>query len=142
MPHKQVQCSSSTKTMRSDNLKRHKVVCSSKRQKVDDDIVRSAENENANQQLIEIHPVKNENATKEAAASEERLCDKKMESGLLTILLKWDGKCWKIINKDYIRYQLNLGRDLVSLLRKGAIKEDVLNSKQKELIKMYSDLLE
>ena len=128
--------------MRSDNLKRHKVVCSSKRQKVDDDIIRSAENENANQQLIEIHPVKNENATKEVAASEEILCDKKMESGLLTILLKWDGKCWKIINKDYIRYQLNLGRDLVSLLRKGAIKEDVLNSKQKELIKMYSDLLE
>ena len=75
MPHKQVQCSSCTKTMRSDNLKRHKVVCSSKRQKVDD-IIRSAENENANQQLIEIHPVKNENATKEAS---ERLCDKRLK---------------------------------------------------------------
>ena len=120
MPHKQVQCSTCSKTMRSDNLKRHKISCLSKHQKIE---IRSAENENAT----------------------ERLCDNnttQIESGVLTILLKWDGKCWKIINRDHIRYQLNLGRDLVSLLRNGAIKENVLNSKQKEFIKMYKDLLQ
>ena len=123
MPHKQVQCSTCSKMMRSDNLKRHKVSCLSKHQQ------------------IEIRPAENENAIK---VTSERLCDKnttQIESGVLTILLKWDGKCWKIINRDHIRYQLNLGRDLVSLLRNGAIKEDVLNNKQKDLIKMYNDLL-
>ena len=120
MPGKQVQCPTCLKTMRSDNLKRHKISCLSKHQK------------------IEIHLAENENAS-------ERLCDKnttQIESGVLTIHLKWDGKCWKIINRENIRYQLNLGRELVSLLQRGAIKEDVLNNKQKELINMYKDLLQ
>ena len=113
--------------MRSDNLKRHKVSCLSKHQQIE---IRPAEN--------------NENAVK---ATSERLCDNKknttqIESGVPTIRLKWDGKCWKLINKGYIRYQLNLGRDLISLLQRGTIKEDVLNNKQKELIKMYKDLLQ
>ena len=49
------------------------------------------------------------------------------------IHLKWNGKCWETTNKD-IHYRLNLGRDLCSLVEKGAIKEDALNSSQKEYI--------
>ena len=55
------------------------------------------------------------------------------------IHLKWNGKCWETTNKD-IHYRLNIGRDLLSLLEKGAIKEDALNSSQKEYIQMYKNL--
>ena len=55
------------------------------------------------------------------------------------IHLKWNGKCWETMNKD-IHYRLNLGRDLCSLVEKGAIKEEVLNSSQKEYIQMYKNL--
>ena len=55
------------------------------------------------------------------------------------IHLKWNGKCWETKNKD-IHYRLNLGRDLCSLVEKGAIKEEVLNSSQKEYIQMYKNL--
>ena len=53
--------------------------------------------------------------------------------------LKWNGKGWETLNRD-IHYQLNLGRDLSSLLKRAAIKEDALNNKQKEYIRMYKDL--
>ena len=56
-----------------------------------------------------------------------------------SIHLKWNGKCWESINRD-IHYRLNLGRDLVSLLERGAIKEDVLNCTQREYVNMYKKL--
>ena len=64
-------------------------------------------------------------------------CDNGKQS--TSIVLKWNGKCWKSVNRN-IHYQLNLGRDLLSLVEKGAIKEDALNSSQKEYIQMYKNL--
>ena len=63
----------------------------------------------------------------------------KKNATIARIHLKWNGKCWETMNKD-IHYRLNLGRDLCSLVEKGAIKEEVLNSSQKEYIQMYKNL--
>ena len=53
--------------------------------------------------------------------------------------LKWNGESWETKAKN-LRYRMNLGRDLSNLLERGAIKEDTLNSTQKEYIRMYKSL--
>ena len=57
----------------------------------------------------------------------------------IKVVMKWNGKCWQSVNKS-IRCQLNLRRDLLSLVERCAIKEDALNSLQKEYIQMYKYL--
>ena len=67
------------------------------------------------------------------------LPEKMSKKNATRIHLKWNGKCWETTNKD-IYYRINLGRDLCSLIERGAIKEDALNSSQKEYIQMYKNL--
>ena len=55
------------------------------------------------------------------------------------IILKWNGTSWETRSKN-ITYQMNLGRDLSNLLERGAIKDDALNSCQREYIQMYKTL--
>ena len=57
----------------------------------------------------------------------------KTNAKIARIHLKWNGKCWETTNKD-IHYRLNLRRDLLSLIEKGAIKEDALKTVLKESI--------
>ena len=55
--------------------------------------------------------------------------------------LEWNGKYWKTRNTN-LHYQINLGRDLSSLLEREAIKEDALNDMQRESIIMYNALFQ
>ena len=55
------------------------------------------------------------------------------------ITLKWNGRSWESRSKN-LYYQMNLGRDLSNLLERGAIKDDALNSSQREYIRMYKSL--
>ncbi len=54
-------------------------------------------------------------------------------------IMMWNGRYWETRSND-LHYQMNLGRDLSDLLERGAIKEDALNSSQKEYIRMYKSL--
>ena len=74
-------------------------------------------------------------STRSNACRHKRNC-----SGRIPILkLEWNGSAWiKSSNRFY--YRLQLGRNLVNLLEKGAIKEDALNSSQREYITMYKSL--
>ena len=64
-----------------------------------------------------------------------------VENTIPSIQLKWNGKCWESdVNKRDIHYRLNLGRDLFSLLERGAMKEDALNCTQREYVNMYKKL--
>ena len=53
--------------------------------------------------------------------------------------LRWNGSCWKTENES-LRYQLNLGRDLTSILERRALNENEFNDMQKESINMYKAL--
>ena len=93
--------------------------------------------------------INTDSVPKEATSDDSRQCEDRLskriskiecgEKRVPCIQLKWDGKSWKTQNRD-IRYQLNLGRDLNSLVERGAIKEDTLNARQKYFIRMYKDL--
>ena len=53
--------------------------------------------------------------------------------------LKWNGTSWETKAKN-LHYRMGIGRDLWNLLAKGAIKEDALNSTQREYVQMYKSL--
>ena len=53
--------------------------------------------------------------------------------------LKWTGTSWETKEKN-LHYRMGIGRDLWNLLAKGAIKEDALNSTQREYVQMYKSL--
>ena len=55
------------------------------------------------------------------------------------LVLEWNGS--SLVTKDSeSRYQLNLGRDLSTLMENGAIQKDRLNTKQKVCVQMYYSL--
>ena len=54
-------------------------------------------------------------------------------------ILRWNGRYWETRSNN-LHYQMNLGRDLSNLLDRGAIKDDSLNSTQREYIRMYKSL--
>ena len=57
------------------------------------------------------------------------------------ITLKWNGNSWQSIDGIKNRlYRINLGRDLDNLLKKHAIREDVLTCRQMENVLMYRKL--
>ena len=60
--------------------------------------------------------------------------------GAEPLTLSWNGKSWQRCGSKNLCYRLNLGRDLSNLLERGAIKDDSLNSTQKEYIEMYKSL--
>ena len=55
--------------------------------------------------------------------------------------LTWNGKSWKTENES-LRFQLNLGRDLSSILERGALSENDFNDMQNESINMYKALFQ
>ena len=55
-------------------------------------------------------------------------------------ILRWNGKSWE--TSKNMHYRINLGRDLSSLLERGAIKEEALNSTQRKYIQMYKSLFQ
>ena len=60
--------------------------------------------------------------------------------GVKPLTLSWNGKSWQRCGSKNLRYRLNLCRDLSNLLERGAIKDDSLNSTQKEYIEMNKSL--
>ena len=59
------------------------------------------------------------------------------------VTLKWDGDSWQSIDGvKHQLYRINLGRDLDNLLKKHAIREDVLTCRQIENLNMYRKLFE
>ena len=60
--------------------------------------------------------------------------------GVEPLTLSWNGKSWQRCGSKNLCYRLNLGRDLSNLLERGAIKDNSLNSTQKECIEMYKSL--
>ena len=76
---------------------------------------------------------------KNNAANFVRMDDKLDQDRGIKLTLKWNGKFWETKNTNF-HYQINLGRDLANLLQRGAIKEDALNSTQKDYVQMYKSL--
>ena len=54
-------------------------------------------------------------------------------------ILKWNGKSWETRSEN-VHHQINLGCNLSDLLKRGAIKHDALNSRQKEYVQKYDKL--
>ena len=69
------------------------------------------------------------------AKKRKRYCQRHVEP----IILKWNGKSWETKSTN-VHYKMNLGRDLSDLLQRRAIKEEALNSKQRDYIRMYNSL--
>ena len=65
---------------------------------------------------------------------------KKRDCRIEPTILRWNGKSWE--TSKNMHYRMNLGRDLSSLLERGAIKEEALNSTQRKYIQMYKSLFQ
>ena len=141
-PHKCEKCEKILSSYKS--LQRHKKMC--ERGDASTDLTR-VESEDGKAELTPNPVLQTEDKT-----SKRRTCNKCLKTyscrqalsyhkrnsrcGII-ITLKWNGKCWE--TKD-TRYRLNHGRDLSALLERGAIKEEALNSTQKEYVQMYKTL--
>ena len=136
-PHKCEKCEKILSSYKS--LQRHKKMC--ERGDASTDLTRVESEDGKAEQVLTPNPGPDKRRRTcgkclKTYSCRQTLWQHKQMCGVI-IHLKWNGKCWE--TKD-TRYQLNLGRDLSSLLERGAIKEEVLNSTQKKYIRMYKTL--
>ena len=62
---------------------------------------------------------------------------------VIRLTFKWDGDSWRSSdNLPNELYKVQLGRDLDNLIKKGAIKEDVLTCRQIENVNLYRKLFQ
>ena len=84
-----------------------------------------------------------ESIPKDRAGSSRSAGISQKTKNAIRLTLKWDGESWR--STDTLAnqlYKVKLGRDIDNLLKKGAIREDVLSCRQIENLNMYRKLFE